>query len=191
MEVFSKYKYVLGSGSPRRSQLLREAGFEFSVEVSDADESFSNEMDKQKVAEYLAEVKADALMGNLNKGEMLITADCVVLCNGEILNKPIDKTEAISMLKKLSGKSHLVISGISLNTIEKRVSFSVTTKVFIDELSEEEILYYIDTCKPYDKAGAYGVQEWIGHCKVAKMEGTYTNVMGLPVREIYQELLKF
>ena len=181
-------KLILGSGSPRRKELLAGLGFEFEVRTKDTDESFSNEMSVEEVPTYLAKKKALALLPDLKENELVISADTVVILNNEILGKPESKEQAIEMLKRLSNQQHTVITGVCfLNNQIERV-FSDRTEVTFGELSSEEIEHYIDTHKPYDKAGSYGVQEWLGYAKVSHMNGTYTNVMGFPTNKVYAVL---
>ena len=179
---------ILASKSPRRSQLLKEAGFEFTVQAFDMDESFSSDMPVEEVAPWLAQGKAQAAKHLILDQEIIIAADSVVILDNVIFNKPADAEEAFQMIRALSGKQHTVITGVCLLSREKELVFSGITKVWFESLTDAEISYYISTCKPFDKAGSYGVQEWIGHCKINKIEGTYANVMGLPVNLIYERL---
>lgn len=185
-----KYSLVLASNSPRRQQLLRDMGLSFSVKTKDVPEDFSADMPVEEVPVYLARKKALAFAGEIGD-ELFLTADTVVIIGGAILNKPQDKEEAFAMLSRLSGKMHLVITGVCLYTKENVVTFSDMTEVYFKELSPEEINYYIDTYKPYDKAGAYGAQEWMGMIGVEKIVGSYFNVMGLPVHKVYECLRGF
>ena len=189
--MFPNRPLILASQSPRRSQLLREAGFTFTVHPLDVDESFSTEMPVEEVAAHLAQRKAHAGRGLIRDREILISADSVVILKGQIFNKPANAAEAFSMIRQLAGQKHTVITGVCLLGAEQECTFSEHTDVFFEEMSDEEIEYYIRTCQPFDKAGAYGVQEWIGHCKIRRIEGAYTNVMGLPVHRVYTELQKF
>lgn len=182
---------ILASKSPRRAQLLREAGFEFSVHTHDVNEDFSPETPVEQVAEQLAVRKAEAAASFITDRELILSADSVVILDGRIYNKPADYDEAFGMIRALSGNCHTVITGVCLLAKEKKVSFSGVTKVWFAPLTDAEIDYYIRTCRPFDKAGAYGVQEWIGHCKIQRIEGTYTNVMGLPVDLVYDALTQF
>ena len=190
---FSKV-IVLASKSPRRAQLLRDAGFNFRIHQMDVNEDFSSDMPVAEVAAYLADKKATAAdldIMNENENEILLTADSVVVINNQILNKPGSKEEAYEMLQLLSDKTHIVYTGVCLRNMDKKVVFSNQTNVTFGTLSDHEINYYIDKFNPMDKAGSYGIQEWIGFCKIRKIEGEYANVMGLPVYAIYEELLKF
>ena len=188
---FSKV-IVLASKSPRRAQLLRDAGFNFRIHQMDVNEDFSSDMPVAEVAAYLADKKANAAdLDIMNENEILLTADSVVVINNQILNKPGSKKEAYEMLQLLSDKTHIVYTGVCLRNMDKKVVFSNQTNVTFGTLSDHEINYYIDQFNPMDKAGSYGIQEWIGFCKIRKIEGEYANVMGLPVYAIYEELLKF
>lgn len=186
----NKYHIILASKSPRRQELLKGLDVDFEVKVIDGiDESYPTTLDAEQVPVYISQKKAHAY--KVNEGDMLITADTVVVCENEILGKPKNEAQASDMLHKLSGKTHMVITGVTMKTCEKQVSFPVTTNVTFRELKDEEIEYYISHYRPFDKAGAYGVQEWIGYVAVTKLEGSYFNVMGLPVQRIYNELIKF
>jgi septum formation protein len=182
---------ILASKSPRRSQLLREAGFTFTVEAFDTDESFSDDMPREEVAPWLAQKKAYAAAHLIQDQEIILSADSVVILEGQIFNKPADYAEAFMMIRALSGKQHTVVTGVCLLGKEKEVLVAGHTKVWFAELSDEEIDYYIRTCEPYDKAGSYGAQDWIGHCKITRIEGTFQNVMGLPVDLVYAALSQF
>ncbi len=165
-------KILLASKSPRRSQLLKEAGFTFEVVSLNVDESYPNDMPVDEVAEFLARKKARAAVGYIKENEIVLAADSVVILGETIFGKPTDYQDAVKILRALSGKMHRVITGVCLKTKEKERSFSGLSKVFFDELSEEEIEYYIKNYHPYDKAGAYAIQEWIGLCKIKKIEGS-------------------
>ena len=188
---FSKV-IVLASKSPRRAQLLRDAGFNFRIHQMDVNEDFSSDMPVAEVAAYLADKKANAAdLDIMNENEILLTADSVVVINNQILNKPGSKEEAFEMLQLLSDKTHIVYTGVCLRNTDKKVVFTNQTNVTFGTLIDHEINFYIDKYNPMDKAGSYGIQEWIGFCKIRKIEGEYANVMGLPVYAIYEELLKF
>lgn len=189
--MFPTRPLILASKSPRRSQLLREAGFEFTVQSMDVDESFPPDMPVEEVAAYLARRKALAGREMIKNREILLAADSVVILNGQIFNKPAGAEEAFAMIRQLAGQKHTVITGVCLLGAERECTFSEHTDVYFDEMDDTEIAYYIRTCQPFDKAGAYGVQEWIGHCKIRRIEGTYANVMGLPVHRVYAELQQF
>lgn len=183
------YHLILASKSPRRQELLRSLELDFEIRTTDVDESFPAELDPSLVAEFLATKKSEAF-NELKETELLLTSDTTVICNGQILNKADDYTEAFGMIKTLSGKSHEVVTGVCLRTINRKVTFSETTKVTFVELSDSEIDHYIKQYKPFDKAGAYGIQEWIGMIGIEKIEGDFYNVMGLPLHKLYKALLQ-
>ena len=191
MNSFKDKKLVLGSKSPRRSQLLSEAGFTFEVRIQDIDEDFDPHTPVLEVAENLAKRKADALKNTISEDEILITADSVVILDGIIYNKPEDYEAGLAMLSKLANQTHTVATGVCIMNTQKTVSFTVTTNVTFDTMSKAEMDYYLTNHKPFDKAGGYGIQDWIGLCKVASITGSYSNVMGLPVREVYLALMAF
>ena len=185
-------RFILASQSPRRQQLLKELIPEFEVIPVDVEEVFPSHLKGEEIALYLSELKAKAFNKDLlSEGGLIITADTIVWQNGEILPKPIDFADAEKILHKLSGNVHEVITGVSLRMKSKMKTFSATTKVFFKELTTEEIHFYINNYKPYDKAGAYGIQEWIGFIGIEKIEGSYFNVVGLPVQKLYTELIEF
>ena len=181
---------ILASNSPRRQQLMRDTGFEFTVKVKDTNEDFPETMHSEEVPAYLARKKAEAFRAEM-ENQIILTADTIVVIDGEILNKPKDTTEATEMLKKLSGKKHQVITGVCIMTSEHTETFIDIAEVFFRKLTDFEIDYYIKTCKPFDKAGAYGVQDFIGMVGIPRMEGSYFTVMGLPVHKVYEALKKF
>jgi septum formation protein len=185
-------KLVLASNSPRRKELLKGLDLKFEVRVIDGiDESFPSGLPANAVPAYIAENKADAYLSTLKENEVLITADTVVIIKGEILEKPANSEDATKMLKRLSGNKHDVVTAVVLSTLQKRKVFSVTSTVDFAELTDDEIKYYVDKYKPFDKAGAYGIQEWIGYIGVQGIKGSFHNVMGLPVQRLYQELKNF
>lgn len=187
--MFDKYNIILGSGSPRRKELLAGLGLHFKVLVRDGiSESYPIGLSPNEVAQYIAEEKASAYSDLLIGDTMVITADTVVICDSRILGKPKDVNDAKKMLRQLSGKTHQVTTGVCISTKEKRKSFHVTTNVTFKYLTGTEIDYYVDKFKPLDKAGAYGIQEWIGYIGATRLEGSYFNVMGLPVQRIYDTL---
>ncbi|HLP13997.1 MAG TPA: Maf family nucleotide pyrophosphatase [Flavobacteriales bacterium] len=187
----SSYKIVLGSQSPRRQQLLKGLDITFDIVTSDADEDFSPDLKKQDIPLFLSKQKAQAIVPKLEGNYLLITCDTVVWINDEVLNKPADQAEAHSMLRKLSGNTHEVFTAVTLTTKNQSHSFYDRTAVSFKNLSDEEIDYYIKTCKPFDKAGSYGVQEWLGYVAIHKIEGCFFNVMGLPLNKLYDELKKY
>lgn len=187
-----KYRIVLGSASPRRKELLSGLDIDFDVEVIPGiDESYPEELTAHEIPLYIARKKADAYVAKMTDNELLITADTIVATEGHILGKPADRVEAIGMLRRLSGRVHEVATGVCISTKEKNVSFSVVSKVSFAKIDDEDILYYVDKYRPYDKAGSYGIQEWIGYVGVEAIDGSFYNVMGLPVQRLYQELKKF
>ena len=190
MHSIKNYKLILASASPRRQQLMKDAGFTFEVRLKNVEEKYPQELHWENVPEYLSKVKASAFREELKADEVLITADTVVCIHDRILGKPADRKEAISMLQELSGNRHLVVTGVSVTTRMEQLSFSSRTDVFFKHLSNEEIEFYVDTYKPFDKAGAYGIQEWIGYIGIERIEGSFYNVMGLPIQKLYETLRK-
>lgn len=187
-----KYRIVLGSNSPRRKELLAGLDLEFEVEViSGIDESYPATLISENIPLYIARKKAEAYIEKMSDNELLITADTIVATYDRILGKPADREDAIEMLGYLSDHVHEVITGVCLTTKEKTVSFSVASAVCFAKLEEEDIIYYVDKYRPFDKAGSYGIQEWIGYIGVEAINGSFYNVMGLPVQRLYQELKKF
>ena len=182
-----KRPLILASSSPRRQYLMKETGFDFTVEKPDVDELFPEDLPVEQVARYLATLKAEFFRPRL-RDEIIVTADTVVILEGRILNKPADRNEAFYMLSSLSGKTHTVMTGVCILTKEEEISFDDTTYVTFQPLEESEIRYYVDNYKPYDKAGSYGAQDWIGMVALKKIEGSYFNVMGLPIHKVYQSL---
>ena len=189
MPWLDRYDIILGSGSPRRVQLLQEAGYTYTQRVIEIDESFDSEMPIHTVAEHLARLKSSA--HTLTDTELLITADSVVIINDQILGKPKDRKQAEAYLKLLSESTHLVHTGVSIRSVDKQVSFTSSSEVTLAALSDDEINHYIDHYPPYDRAGGYGVQDWIGHNCVVDIKGSYTNIMGLPTAELYARLKTF
>jgi septum formation protein len=191
MDWFPKYNYILASKSPRRQQLLHSLGIEFEIRISEADEIFPDNLITTEIPVYLAELKASSLLSGLKHGDLLITADTIVYLNGRVIGKPKDAVEAGKLLHLLSGNEHQVISGVCLSSVNKQKSFCAVTNVQFKHLSEEEINFYIHSCHPYDKAGAYGIQDWIGYIGISHIEGSFYNVMGLPLQKLYEEILAF
>lgn len=182
-------KLLLASKSPRRRQLLSELGFPVEFVTLDTDEHLSSPLPTAEVAEYLARRKAAAYPAErLHDDEVLVTADTVVVHDGNVLGKPADRNEAVAMLHNLSGDKHTVYTGVCLRSKDKETSFTESTDVYFRNLSDSDIDYYVDTYKPYDKAGSYGIQEWIGMIGISRIEGCYYNVMGLPVARLYERL---
>ena len=186
-----KYKIILASKSPRRQHLLRELGFEFSVRIMNSDEQYPEGLSMVEIPVFLAEQKAKPLKETLKKDELLITADTIVWHDNRVLGKPRDRKEAVDMLTSLSNREHQVVTGVCLTSRNRQKSFYSVSNVTFKQLSADEINYYIDHFKPFDKAGSYGIQEWIGYIGVTHIEGSFFNVMGLPVQELYRELMAF
>ncbi|WRQ33296.1 Maf family nucleotide pyrophosphatase [Bacteroidales bacterium MB20-C3-3] len=183
---------IVASASPRRHQLIAGLDIPYNVEISGhTEEVYDTSVNINSVPLYLAKMKSFYFGRELKEEEILLTADTLVICEGEILGKPSNREEATKMLMKLSGKAHNVITGVYLRSIKGEKGFSASTVVYFKTLSEEEIDYYVEHYKPYDKAGAYGAQEWIGYIAIEKIEGSYFNVMGLPVQKLYNELQIF
>jgi septum formation protein len=183
------FHIILGSESPRRHYLLKELGLDYEILVNkNVEETHPDGLSKQEIPVYLAELKSRAIMESIPEDTLLITADTIVWLEGRVINKPKDRTDAVSILNSLSGNKHEVLTGVCLRTKEKKHSFFASTLVWFAPLGNDEINYYIDHYKPFDKAGAYGVQEWIGYIGIEKIEGSYFNVMGLPIQKVYHAL---
>ncbi len=187
-----RWKIILASNSPRRKELLAGLDLQFEVRVlQDIDESYPHDLPTLKIAEFISKKKADAYVETMADDELVITADTVVILGDEVMGKPHDEADAKRMLGELSGRTHQVATGVTLSTKERQMSFSVVTDVTFKQLSADEIDYYVRTYHPMDKAGAYGIQEWIGYIGVTALKGSYFNVMGLPVQRIYEALKTF
>ncbi|MGB0770647.1 MAG: Maf-like protein [Flavobacteriaceae bacterium] len=182
---------ILASGSPRRQELLKSLGVPFEIRIREIDEVYPKHLKKSEISDYLAQLKSNAFVEELNPKDLLITSDTIVWYHNMALGKPKSKDDAFQMLQKLSGKTHEVITSVCLKSLQKEDIFNSITKVTFKELSSEEIQFYIDNYNPMDKAGAYGIQDWIGQIGVTKIEGSYFNVMGFPIHKIYSQLLKF
>ena len=191
IDKLNEFKIILASRSPRRQQLLRELGLKFDVVVKEYEETYPEGLDGEEIARYIAYEKAASFKNELSDNEIVIAADTIVWCNNKVLGKPVDQEDAIAILKEISGNTHEVITGVSIRSNSKEITFSESTKVTFEAFSEEEIGYYIDNYKPYDKAGAYGIQEWIGIVACSHIDGSYFNVVGLPVQRLYKELQRF
>lgn len=192
LENLNLYRIILASNSPRRQELLRGLGVDFEVKtLPDVCEDYPSTLSVYDVAKFIAKEKAEAYTSCLLKNDLIITADTVVISDGKVLGKPKNGAEAYCMIKQLSGKQHEVVTGVCVQTKDKTILFDTLTEVLFAELSDDEINYYIDKYSPYDKAGAYGVQEWIGYVGVEAIKGSYFNVMGLPVQKLYQVLKDF
>ena len=188
---FKQYNFILGSNSPRRSEILKEIGLDFKIIASNIDETIPKGIKNKNVPIYLAKEKANFLAKELNENEILITADTIVLMNDEIITKPLNKKDAKNILQKISNNKHEVITGVCITSNRNQHSFSSKTEVFFNKIRDYEIEYYLEKFKPYDKAGSYGIQEWLGLISIRKIIGSYTNVVGMPSSELYQELNKF
>ncbi len=191
LDELNKYRIILASSSPRRQQLLKQLGIKFDIVIKDYNETYPTHLAGEEIAMYLAREKANSFRNKLSDNEIVITADTIVWCNNRDLGKPSDTDEARQMIRDLSGNTHEVITGVFLISSSKEKSFSASTKVTFATISEEEINYYIKSFKPYDKAGAYGIQDWIGLAACNRIEGCYFNVVGLPVQKLYEELKEF
>ena len=191
LDNLKKYKVILASNSPRRKELLSGLGVAYEVRtLPDVDESYPATLQGEEIPLYIAREKADAYRRLLHADELMITADTIVWLNGRVLGKPHDREDAMQMLRDMSGRTHEVYTGVCLTTTHWQHSFSARTEVRFSVLTEEEITYYVDKFCPMDKAGAYGVQEWIGYIGVEYIAGSYYNIMGLPVQRLYRELCK-
>ena len=191
MNWFPNYNYILASQSPRRKELLESLGLPFSVKIKEVDENYPDTILREEVPVYLAEIKAKAFQKELAENDLLITADTVVCLHGNILGKPAGYDEAFRMLTDLGNQTHDVITGVCLTSVVKSLSFSATTQVTFKSLTPEEINFYIKNYKPYDKAGSYGIQEWIGAIGITSIQGSFYNVMGLPVQKLYEMICTF
>lgn len=192
LENLSKYKIILGSNSPRRKELLSGLDIKFNVKVIPGlEENYPETLDPQEIPVFLSKQKAEAYLSSLDDTMLLISADTIVWNGNAVIGKPKNRAEAIQMLRSLSGHEHHVVTGVCLTTTKKQLTFSVISSVRFASLNDEEIIYYVDKYKPFDKAGAYGIQEWIGYVGVESISGSFYNVMGLPVQRLYQELKTF
>ncbi len=190
-ERLSKYKIILASGSPRRQQFFRDLGLEFEIRLKDVAEIYPGELKAHEITDFLADLKASAFDGELLENEILVTSDTIVWHNGKALGKPLDYHDAFSMVKELSGKTHEVITSVCFKTSSKSEVFHEVSRVTFNDLDDDDIKYYLENFEPYDKAGSYGIQDWIGLIAVSKIEGSYANVMGMPVDKVYQFLKNY
>lgn len=193
MEVFSSFRIVLASQSPRRRELLKKLGFEFEVLSVSVDESYPVDLPPEEVPLFLANKKFEATSGLMGQDSntLLITADTVVICEGEIIGKPENKHDAFRKIKFLSGRDHKVITGVCIGNSAQRLCFDDTTTVSLDSVSGEEISFYVSEFKVMDKAGAYGIQDWLGIAKISSVNGSYTNVIGLPTQKLWKKIHEF
>ncbi len=188
-EKLLNYNIILASGSPRRQQFFKDLDIPFTIQLKEIEEIYPVTLKGAEITDYLADLKAQPFE-SLNNNDLLITSDTIVWLKDKALGKPKDAEEAFAMLRKLSGKQHQVFTSVSIKNLNFQIIINDTTEVYFKELTDEEISYYIKTCKPFDKAGAYGIQEWIGFIGIERIEGSYFNVMGLPVHKLYKELMK-
>lgn len=191
-EKLRPYRLLLASQSPRRRELIAGSGIPFTLTAKyDCEECYPATLATEEVPAYLSRLKSEAYPEALAENDILLTADTVVILEGEVLGKPKDRADAILMLGRLAGNRHTVITGVTLRTATRTETFSARSDVWFRALTEEEITYYVDTCKPFDKAGSYGIQEWIGYVGIERIDGSFYNVMGLPIQRLYLELEKF
>jgi len=191
IDALNNYRIILASRSPRRRRLLHELGLKFEVVEKDYIESYPEGLTGEEIARHIARGKAVSFIDEISDKDIVIAADTIVWCNNKVLGKPVDFEDAVRILNEISGNTHEVITGVCLLSSNKEKVFSASTKVTFDTLSKEEIKFYVDKYKPYDKAGAYGIQEWIGIAACSYIEGSYFNVVGLPVQRLYKELNNF
>ena len=189
-EKFKNHRIILASGSPRRQQFLKELDVDFEIQLKDIEEIYPEHLQAEEITNFLAKLKASAFVLDLDDNDILITSDTIVWLNNKALGKPKDYDDAFEMLTEMSGTTHKVITSVCLKTIDKEVVFYEETLVTFTELSSDEIKYYLDNYKPFDKAGSYGIQEWIGLVAIEKIEGSYANVVGLPTHRLYEEMMK-
>ncbi len=186
-----KYNIILASNSPRRQNLLKELGVKFTVKTNDVEETHPNHLQREQIPLFLAELKSDPFSNTLKDNELVITADTIVWVDNKEIGKPKDYDDAKKMLQTLSGNKHTVYTGVCLKSNKKKHSFWASTDVYFSKITDYEIEYYLENYKPYDKAGSYGIQEWIGYIGIEKIDGSYFNVMGLPIQKLYAELKSF
>ena len=187
-QILEKYNLILASGSPRRQQFFSDLGLKFEVRLKDVKEDYPSRLKHFEISDYLAQLKALAFEGELESQDILITSDTIVWHQDKALGKPKNREDAVSMLESMSGKTHEVITSVCFTTLHSQKTVNAITQVSFKKLTDEEINHYVDTYQPFDKAGAYGIQEWIGHIGITKIEGSYTNVVGLPTHLVYSTL---
>ncbi len=190
-KILQHKNIILASGSPRRQQFFKEMDLNFSIQLKEIDEIYPNHLKAEEITNYLAQLKANAFENELNVNDILVTSDTIVWLNGKALGKPKDEDDASKMLQELANQTHEVITSVCIKSIEKTEIFHCVTKVTFSALSAENIRYYLDHYKPFDKAGSYGIQDWIGLIGISKIEGSYTNVVGLPTEMLFQKLLNY
>lgn len=189
-DKFKNHRIVLASGSPRRQQFLKELDVDFEIQLKDIEEIYPEHLQAEDITDFLAKLKASAFVSELNENDILITSDTIVWLNNKALGKPKDFEDAFEMLTEMSGTTHKVITSVCIKTTDKEVVFHEETLVTFTKLSADEINYYLKNYKPFDKAGSYGIQEWIGLVAIEKIEGSYANVVGLPTHRLYEEMMK-
>lgn len=189
-DKFKNHRIVLASGSPRRQQFLKELDVDFEIQLKDIEEIYPEHLQAEEITDFLAKLKASAFVSELNENDILITSDTIVWLNNKALGKPKDFEDAFEMLTEMSGTTHKVITSVCIKTTDKEVVFHEETLVTFTKLSADEINYYLKNYKPFDKAGSYGIQEWIGLVAIEKIEGSYANVVGLPTHRLYEEMMK-
>ncbi|WP_329805096.1 Maf-like protein [Flavobacterium facile] len=189
-EKFNKHRIILASGSPRRQQFLKELDVDFEIQLKDIEEIYPEHLQAEEITNFLAKLKASAFALDLDDNDILITSDTIVWLNNKALGKPKDYDDAFEMLTEMSGTTHKVITSVCLKTTDKEIVFYEETLVTFTKLSSDEIKYYLNNYKPFDKAGSYGIQEWIGLVAIEKIEGSYANVVGLPTHRLYEEMMK-
>ena len=189
-EKFKNHRIILASGSPRRQQFLKELDVDFEIQLKDIEEIYPEHLQAEEITNFLAKLKASAFALDLEDNDILITSDTIVWLNNKALGKPKDYDDAFEMLTEMSGTTHKVITSVCLKTTDKEIIFYEETLVTFTKLSSDEIKYYLNNYKPFDKAGSYGIQEWIGLVAIEKIEGSYANVVGLPTHRLYEELMK-
>lgn len=190
-EKFKNYKIILASGSPRRQQFLKELDIDFEIRLKEIEEIYPDHLQAEEITDFLAKLKASAFENDLQDNEVLITSDTIVWLENKALGKPSDASQAVKMLTEMSGKTHKVITSVCIKTTQKELVFHDGTLVTFASLTLEEIEYYLNNYQPFDKAGSYGIQEWIGLVAIEKIEGSYANVVGLPTHKLYKELINF
>lgn len=190
-DILKDYSIILASGSPRRQQFMKELGVDFEIRLKDVKEIYPDTLKEAEITDFLAQLKADSLKETLSDNEIVITSDTIVWHENKALGKPTDYDDAFAMLQSLSGKTHEVITSVCLMSTTKTEVFNTTTRVTFNTLKDEEIRYYLDNYKPFDKAGSYGIQEWIGLVAIKNIEGSYANVVGMPVDKVYRHLINF
>ena len=187
-DLLKDYHLILASGSPRRHEFFKMLGLDFEIRLKPVEEIYPNELTKSEITDYLAQLKAQSLRNDLKPKDILVTSDTIVWYNNKAIGKPKNKQDAFNMIMELSDDMHLVISSLTFTTIQQQITINATTKVTFTTLTEEEVWYYVNTFKPLDKAGAYGIQEWVGAVAISKVEGSYNNVVGLPTHLLYKTL---